>query len=514
MTFAIVAVLLCCAASTPQEFEQRVLVVGAADSERAGEYADFLDDHFAAVERIDAAAFTATSAHAFDVVVVESGGPLALPRDWNRACVTIGLDALCTIDGLASKLTYGGQAATAFAVREGLEPESLRSAHVEASTVLEPAPSPVRWCWVANEPIASHYAAIDTAGFLDSPDCEILVSALSAEGRPVGLVARHAHIVHWGDERLPSTLSAPGRRALVETIAFAARHDRQPRLVRRVAVSRDAFDTRLARVGDAGLSEADTAFFGKPLVDLLGSDVAAYRAWIEAHRPHVLWSRERGFEIDVDAQTLGIDNRSVDALFTCADELAGDDAERAARALSFLRRATGQDFATSDEWLAWLEPREERLFHSDVGGYRFFEVPHPPGPIEPPDPGAQKVAFTANLVEDEEGLAIVVRVRLAEGWHLYDRVAPSSAYRPTTLRAELPATLTSDAPWQRPPAKPSTSERGTTLIEGNVHFRLPVALVGELAAADLGSIAIAYQVCDARLCLAPKEVHVEVVDRR
>jgi hypothetical protein len=513
MSFAIAAVLVCCGASTPQEFEQRVLVVGAADSRRAGEYVDVLDDHFAAVERIDAAVFTATSADAFDVVVVEGGGPLALPRDWNRACVAIGASGIAALEPLRSKFAAtlvspepwfdieGEEIAESFAARLALE---LGVERTETWTLLGPHLAA----------IGMQLALTPLAGLCDSPDVEVVATQRASDGRRGAVVVRQGHLVFWGVDQEVRLQSLAARRAFVHAIRWAADHDRAPRLVQRVSESRDAFEEwlELAFAGDGQRAARERV--GAQLVAECGGDVAACRAWIEAHRPHVLWSAERGFEIDQDARALEIDNRSVDALFTCADELEGDDRERAAHALAFLRRATGQDFATSAEWLAWLEPREERLFHSDVGGYRFFEVPHPPGPIDPPEPGAAKVAFTANLVEDEHGLAIVVCARVAEGWHLYGRVAPGSAFRAATLDARLPAALIGAAEWQRPPAKPYAKERGTTLIEGRVRFRLPVTASGAIDPADLGSVTVAYQVCDALRCLSPTEVELAVVDRR
>jgi len=404
----------------------------------------------------------------------------------------------------------------------------------------------------------------DPVGFLDSPDAEIVSGGKNHKGSQSIAIGRQGHLVLWGFHADPTHLTPSGRNAFVNTVAWASEFDRSPRLVCKVAPSRDEIDVLLGFAGRlaalhatelewsatmaserAALEEAQkereltevelerlswplpetptfdeyaagrlAAWFGDELFAALRSDVPRYAAWFADHRAQLLvQAGERFWRIDVDAQALGLDNRSVGALFDAADELESDDAARAAHALAFLRRATAQDFATSEEWLAWLEPREARLFHSDVGGYRFFERPHPPGPIEPDEPGATKVAFTANLVEDERGLALVVLVRISEGWHLYERVGPTSAYRPVSLALELPATLSAGT-WLRPPARPYHGESGTFAIEGRATYRVPLTAEEAFDAAGLGAVAISYQVCDARRCLQPTTVRVPVVDRR
>jgi len=51
-----------------------------------------------------------------------------------------------------------------------------------------------------------------------------------------------------------------------------------------------------------------------------------------------------------------------------------DDAH-ADTARRLLARYTNQSFESAEEWQSWFESNRDRIFFSDVGGYKFLVIP-------------------------------------------------------------------------------------------------------------------------------------------
>jgi len=403
-------------------------------------------------------------------------------------------------------------------------------------------------------------------GFGDSPDTEVVSGGLNMKGSRSIAIGRQGNLVLWGFHARPEFLTQNGRNLFVNTVAWAAEFDGHRPLVRKVARSRegvegalsfsrdlasqwegfvewvDAYNAeneRLAKEGETRELEPHEAsrlergprerptleayseerlrrYHGDELYERFRDDVDAYAAWYDEHLEYLGWSSEEyRFVLDENALALGLSNREVDSLWSAIDLVLGaedgeGDAAAAERARAFLRTYTGEDLATGAEWEAWLAPVESRLFFSDVGGYRFFVEPLPPGPIEPEAPGNAKVAFAASLVEGEDGAEIVLRARLADGWHLYARVPPGQPYQAVVLGDGFGADLEASDGWRAPVAMPYGGAAGVMVWEGRCEWRRPVTATGDA----LGVVRIRYQVCDAHRCLRPSSIEVPIVDRR
>ncbi|QDU85370.1 hypothetical protein Pla163_24980 [Planctomycetes bacterium Pla163] len=408
-------------------------------------------------------------------------------------------------------------------------------------------------------------------GFLDSPDAEIVSGGLNMKGPRSVAIGRHGNLTLWGFHARPDRLTPDARNAFVNTVVWTAGFDGQRPLVRNVARSRDGVEgvlsfSRAIRTSwdsmnewideqnaelEALRAEAATRelddderqrlegvprkkqsfeafaeerlrrYHGDERFELFGTDVDAHARWYEEHLEYLVWNADDyRFDVDPNALALGLSNREVDSLYDAidlivdADETDDEIDEQSARALVFLARYTGQALGTRDEWTAWLDQVEERLFFSDVGGYRFFVEPLPPGAIEPPDPGNDKVSFAASLVDGDDGPQLVLRVRLAPGWHLYDRVPPSAPYTVLSIDGDLAGPLSARGAWTRPRSAPYPGTPGITVWEHRVEFTRAVNVDSSESTADLGSISIAFQVCDDQRCLRPTQLEVPIVDRR
>ncbi len=78
--------------------------------------------------------------------------------------------------------------------------------------------------------------------------------------------------------------------------------------------------------------------------------------------------------IDSELELLGIaSNRKVETLETLIEYLS--DKDKAATAGKLLGRYTEETLLTQEQWKKWLDANRDRIYFSDVGGYKFRVVP-------------------------------------------------------------------------------------------------------------------------------------------
>jgi hypothetical protein len=53
----------------------------------------------------------------------------------------------------------------------------------------------------------------------------------------------------------------------------------------------------------------------------------------------------------------------------------GTSEKKADAARRLLARYTNESFQSAEQWQSWFEENKDRIFFSDVGGFKFFVVP-------------------------------------------------------------------------------------------------------------------------------------------
>ena len=169
----------------------------------------------------------------------------------------------------------------------------------------------------------------------------------------------------------PSKMTDPGQKLFLNCICYIEQFDGKAPLVRTRASHRDNA-LRLAALVDR---IDDERFFRSAFPEELRKYeddpealVAHYQAGYE------LIYRDGVFRIDAELESLGIlSNREVSTLQRLIALL--EDDSKADIAGRLLRRYTELDFDTAAEWRQWHEASGERVFFSDVGGYKFLVAP-------------------------------------------------------------------------------------------------------------------------------------------
>lgn len=267
-------------------------------------------------------------------------------------------------------------------------------------------------------------------GFTDSPDCELFARGMCMKGPDSVALGRQANLFHWGFSAKPTDMTPSARRLFVNAICYIRKFNGTKPLVKNVARGREwalryvrapllltdanfdaverRFRQQIARSpgmipqqykGDANqyvedhlknLRKAEEAFFNSSvpaeLRSQFGNDVAEYTTYYRTNfeylRPAGGEGREFQFVVDEDVKSLGVSNRKIELLERCVSLLEAHD--RPELALRILKRYTQETFESASPWREWLRMHRDRLFFSDVGGYKFF-VADSPLPATRPD---------------------------------------------------------------------------------------------------------------------------------
>jgi hypothetical protein len=214
-------------------------------------------------------------------------------------------------------------------------------------------------------------------GFLDSPDTEIIAVGFN-NGKRYGAIGigRHGNFLQWGYGGTPSRMTEAGRRLFLNCIHYIRRFEGKAPLVR--ARRYDRFNAvRIAPSGDRlrEWAERDSKVTPGIAMEVLKRYVKDPQGLAQYFRENLEWVYyDKGLRIDDELKSLGIDsNRKVESLRRLIDLL--EDAPQANTARQLLSRYTDRSFETVPQWRQWLEENKDRLFFSDVGGYKFFVVP-------------------------------------------------------------------------------------------------------------------------------------------
>ncbi len=216
-------------------------------------------------------------------------------------------------------------------------------------------------------------------GFTDSPDAEVLVLGVNT-GKEYGAVSvgRHANIVLWGYSAPLAKMTDAGRKLFLNCIHYIHRFDGKAPLIRKIAQHRlntlrlapgsERYWRRRQREPDRRVTpyipdDVTEKFLGDP-----NGLVQYYQDNLE------FIYQDRQFRVDSELKSLGLhSNRQIATLERLISLLKDEKSAETARRL--LARYTNQSFREPQEWQSWFEQNKERVYFTDVGGYKFLVVP-------------------------------------------------------------------------------------------------------------------------------------------
>jgi hypothetical protein len=213
-------------------------------------------------------------------------------------------------------------------------------------------------------------------GFGDSPDTEVLAAGFN-RGKEYGAIGigRHGNFLQWGYSASPSQMTEPGKALFVNCIHYIRRFDGKAPLVRAQSSDR-LYAVYLAgivnRIQEDKREEFFSATFPKEIYNKYKSDPNGLTQYYQTSLEWVY--HDRVFRVDEDLKALGIEsNRKLSTLERLISML--DDPSKATAAQTLLSRYTRVSFDTPQQWRQWFDANRDRIFFTDVGGYKFVVVP-------------------------------------------------------------------------------------------------------------------------------------------
>jgi hypothetical protein len=509
-------------------------VLGGLGPKRAADFQQFLEKHFISVAMTKGSDFKPELAKDVDVIVKDARIPIVLPPTFRKPMVLIGSNGLYGIDRTGTKIDLLCEC-----LRDKLH--TIRLDHpifqgpfpVKPTLVQEadPVTGNVVGMWKVQEKMDSPGLVTAIDQFLDAPDSEIISGGVNMKGDHGVALVREANLFLWGPIANPSLMTEEARRVFVNTIVYMKQFDGAKQTVWRGLHGRKELEMVLAtkdlkRVLSPGRVYDD---FLPTLIDKYTDNIAAYRAYYGPNlgfvrQPHgAIW-----FEIDQDAKSLGIPNHDPRLLEKCV-ALLSDPAE-APKALRLLQRYTGLSLTDATAWQDWLKQNRSKLYFSDSYDYRFFTGPAGPAPTpvsvrtatdamnitDPTDVAPLSVGTTvATYFHSKEGnfskkgalVTLVVRLKIADGWHVYAQVPQDVPYKPIKIDAQLPDGFRWNEDWQTP-LSTNGDVTGLTEYRGDVVFTRQFYSTSATKAKIDGTVQ--FQVCDVQQCMPAAKAPFEV----
>jgi hypothetical protein len=361
----------------------------------------------------------------------------------------------------------------------------------------------------------------DPYGFGDSPDAEVISSGLNGKGPDSVALGRHGNFFLWGFSASPTDMTADGRKCFVNSVCYIKRFDGQTPFVRKQKSGREWALVYAGYLKQYKGQDFLKQLFPEDLLRRFKEDpeklVAHYRENMEYLMPV-----QNGFGVDEDVKGLGLSNRKIELLDRCI-ALVGQSDQRE-KALRILKRYTNERFTEPREWSAWLHANRDRLFFTDIGGFKFLVAPDyllkplrqrgashsASNEVEQPKteqpktrhPVEATVEMLPATARPGERSSVVVRVKIAPPWHIYAARGSLGAGVATTLKLGLPDTVEAVGEWTYPNAAPGPENQ--MIYEGTVEFRREIRVKPDATAGPASlSCELGYQACDPVSCRPP-----------
>jgi hypothetical protein len=212
----------------------------------------------------------------------------------------------------------------------------------------------------------------DPYGFADSPDAEVISSGQNSKGPDSVALGRHGNFFLWGFSAQPSDMTPEMRLCFVNAVHYIKKFDGQKPLVRKTASGREwalVYAGYLKQISDENFING---LFPEDLRKKFGKDSEKYLAYYKENLEYLHRSNNH-YVVDGDVRGLGLSNRKVELLDRCVALL--EKGEQPELALRVLKRYTAETFTEARAWRAWLDKNRDRLFFTDVGGYKFLVGP-------------------------------------------------------------------------------------------------------------------------------------------
>lgn len=120
------------------------------------------------------------------------------------------------------------------------------------------------------------------------------------------------------------------------------------------------------------------------------------------------------------------------------------------------------------------------------------------------------VTLNAGLLHDKDSTAVILKVQMAPGWHIYQYVPASMPYISIDQILKLPEGISAVGKWIGSTPFPSAHDKGVLIFENDAWFVHKLIKTAPVKPGMVIQAGLYYQTCDLRQCLPPIEQVVEL----
>lgn len=122
----------------------------------------------------------------------------------------------------------------------------------------------------------------------------------------------------------------------------------------------------------------------------------------------------------------------------------------------------------------------------------------------------EPVTLNAQSVNEGDSIAVIVKVSLAPGWHIYAYVPPASPYIVIDQVLRLPENVRSVGDWKKSEPETTSDDPGVLIYKDEAVFIHKAVKLRNAKGEGLIKAGLYYQTCNLRQCLPPKEKTFEL----
>ena len=409
--------------------------------------------------------------------------------------------------------------------------------------------------------------------FMETPDCEYISGGQCMKEITAASIARHGNFLQWGFAASPSYMTKEARKAFINAVFYISKFNGSIPLLRadknapaprslidytiytfsKQKQSLDAESTRKfveMRISEKQKAEEKKARGEKltaseqqsldfvpyepetwekyierqkktPLVSSFDGDIDKAATFLLNNKPYFFGTKRLALEsFDTDARSLGVPNDDRRIIEQAIIMLESGEEEDMAEAL--LRRYTVKEFKAAEEWRRWYEEVKEYLFFSESNGYKFYTDSYNNRNLYPeeiiglenlvmeePD-DLNPVSSKAALLPTIDGNnAVVIRVKIKEGFHIYASASKDIPFTFFTVKIHLPAGMSELGELRFPQMKPYEGDPKISIYKGDIVIMQKVTGASEKKI----RVQLDYQYCNDEYCGLPVQKVLTLNDR-
>jgi hypothetical protein len=349
-------------------------------------------------------------------------------------------------------------------------------------------------------------------GFTDSPDTEVISGGVSLKSPDAIAIGRQGNFFHWGFAASPDYMTEEAKVVFANAVHYT---------------SKLKGEKVIARKYDDRKSTRNEMFF-------VYSRSPQDSAVMSANLPYLYMDKgsRSGLKIDEDAKLVGVATNNhliLDRAISMLEK--GESADVAQRILD---RYTLVTFCSPKGYRDWYEKYKKDLFFTESGGFYFLVNPKSKpntiagksnsttgesNPIYGNDYSLMQIERAARGVKvgetdnlnpvnaavtfvrlDNGEIAVVARVKIEKGFHIYAKVSEREPYIETVADFIAPNGYSAYGE-RNNPASVKYGENGTFIYEGDFIFYQKFLGKGP----GQFKFNFAYQCCDDQICMPPVE---------